>query len=469
MRKSRKLVCVLLIGIIGLTFVTFQSIGAEEKTPLEIYNPQFKFPAESVTLTFWEIYGERPGWYKWAREVGDKYSQIHPNIKIKVREIPVGEYEPLYLSAIEAGTVPDVFCLFNYRIHQWELALPAPEWAERIFEEEYIDAANVWQRYPENGANKEYQGKYLGWMSSELDCGQMLYYNRDMFTEAGLDPDNPPKVAPELVEVMKKLTKYGPGGKVVRGGWGIRYFGHKGGITDKFSKFLWWWRDDTKGYLFAEDWNDVAAWDSPPFVEAVKFYQDLVWKYKVSSLDMPAPAEAFKLGLVAMTNRETFLEGVLKRDAPWLNYGIASLINGAAPLGQYEVGVWNPAQLSCVWKGTKYPDVAWDFNMFLNTDPHDLELSELAGGFPRRKANKDSKYAQGLVWRGVFEEMFQRPLAREEAFDPWGLFGEFQDILGDAVVSTLVDEKADAETNLKAALRRARESLASAMEAAKKK
>ncbi len=53
MLKLTKLVCVLLVGIIGLTFgLTFPSIGAEEKTPIDIYNPQFKFPTEPITLTF---------------------------------------------------------------------------------------------------------------------------------------------------------------------------------------------------------------------------------------------------------------------------------------------------------------------------------------------------------------------------------------------------------------------------------
>ena len=39
---------------------------AAEKTPIEIYNPGFKFPTERINLTFWEIYGERPGWGEWA-------------------------------------------------------------------------------------------------------------------------------------------------------------------------------------------------------------------------------------------------------------------------------------------------------------------------------------------------------------------------------------------------------------------
>ena len=452
MRKSRKLVYVFLIGIIGLTFgLTFQSVGAEEKAPIEIYNPQFRFPTEPITLSFWEIYGTRPGWLEWAQKVAKEYSQIHPNVQVKIREIPLVEYPILFESAMRANTVPDVFCMYRYRIHEWGLATPAPDWVERIFKEDYIDAANSWQRYPEDGSREEYQGKYLGWISSEMDAGQMLYYNKDMFKEAGLDPNIPPKNSPELLEYAKKLTKYGPAENVVRSGWAIRHLGHKGGIEEKWTAFLFWWHDCIKGRIFTEDWEGIQAWDSPEFIKPLKFYQDMVWEWKVASIDMPNPTEAFKLGLGAMTNRETFLIGILKSDAPWLNYGIAPMAYGASPYGQYKEGVWTANQLSCVSKGTKYPQVAWDFNMFLNNDKHDLEIAQIAGGLPRRKANQNTAYAKSLTYLGVFKEAYRRPKVRTEEYDPYCLFGRMEDVLGDAITACLLNPKADPEEELKKA------------------
>ena len=35
----------------------------------------------------------------------------------------------------------------------------------------------------------------------------VLYYNKDAFKEAGLDPNKPPKTWAEMVEMGKKLTK----------------------------------------------------------------------------------------------------------------------------------------------------------------------------------------------------------------------------------------------------------------------
>ncbi|RLE12787.1 hypothetical protein DRI96_04010 [Candidatus Aerophobetes bacterium] len=463
-----KSLMVIIILALSCSYV-FASVSlAREKTPIEIYNPNFKFPTEPITLTFWEIYGSRPGWLEWARKVASEYSQIHPNVKVKVREIPLKEYPIIFQSAMQTNTMADVFCMFRYRIHEWGLALPAPDWAVKIFKTQYIDAANSWQRYPEGGSRKEYQGKYLGWISSELDAGQMLYYNKDMFKEAGLDPNKPPKTSPELLEYMKKLTKYGPGGNIVRGGWAIRYLGHKGGIEEKWTAFLFWWHDCRKGRIFTEDWKHIQAWDSPDFIAAVKFYQDMVWKWKVASIEMPVPTEAFKLGLAAMTNRESFLEGILKRDAPWIHYGIAPIVYGAPPYGQYKEGVWTANQLSCVWKGTKYPQIAWDFNMFLNNDKHDLEISKIAGGIPRRKANQDTPYAKSIKWLDVFKEAYRRPLVRAEEYDPYGLFGNLEDVLGDAVVTCLLDPNADPKTELKKARAKAEEILRSAIEAQKK-
>jgi len=388
-----------------------------------------------------------------------------------VREIPLKDYPILFQSAIQTNTVPDVFCMFRYKIHEWGISMPAPEWVVNIFETEYMPEANRWQKYPESGSREEYKGKYLGWLSSEFDAGQMLYYNKDHFEEAGVDPENPPETSAELVEYAKKLTQYSPDeNTILRSGWGIRHTGQKsGGITEKWAiPFLFWWHDPEKGYLFTDDWKDIQDWGSEDFVSALKFYQDMVWTWKVASLDLPVPEEAFKMGLASMVKRESFLEGIIKTDAPDLNYGIAPLVVGAPPYGTRVPGLWTSNQLSCVWKGTKYPDVAWDFNMFLNNDKHDLEISQISGGMPRRIANQESEYAKSLIWREAFDETLKRPPIRAEEYDPWGLNAQIQDILGDTVVACLLDPNAEPKEELEKARTRAQEVLRFTIEAVEK-
>jgi multiple sugar transport system substrate-binding protein len=62
-----------------------------------------------------------------------------------------------------------------------------------------------------------YDGKLVG-----LPFGQdtyALYYNTDAFTEAGLDPANPPKTLDELWAAAEKLTKWNADGSLARAGF----------------------------------------------------------------------------------------------------------------------------------------------------------------------------------------------------------------------------------------------------------
>lgn len=435
---------------------------AEDKTPIEIYNPGFKFPTERINLTFWDIYGERPGWGEWADRIAKKYTKLHPNVRIARRNVPIPQVAPVFGAAVEANTLPDVFTLFNSQIHSWGVASVTPDWVTRLIDEKYSDAAKNLMTY--NGSREEWKGKYIGWLSVELDPGQMLYYNVDMFDEAGVTV---PKTAPEMVDAMKKTTKYDRGGNITQGGYGIRYFGSPGGISGKWSTFLKWWRPSKLGWALTEDWNDVPDWTGEDFVKGAQLFHDMVWDWKVASIDMPAPAEAFKLGLVSMTNREGFLLGVVKRDAPHLNIDIAPVVNGAPPFGDQEVGNTPSVQWSTVWHSTKYPEVSWDFNMYLNTDEHEMELSELTGSFPRRQANINSEYAKNLLWNHVMVEMSKRTFARNDLLDPWGVGSPMWNVLGQGIEKIITNKDADIVAILAESRAQGRNVLKQAMEAKK--
>ncbi len=53
----------------------------------------------------------------------------------------------------------------------------------------------------------------------------MLYYNKDMFKAAGLDPAKPPRTYAEVLDAAKKLTKKDASGKVTQWGYGISIYG----------------------------------------------------------------------------------------------------------------------------------------------------------------------------------------------------------------------------------------------------
>jgi sn-glycerol 3-phosphate transport system substrate-binding protein len=53
----------------------------------------------------------------------------------------------------------------------------------------------------------------------------ILYYNKDMFKAAGLDPNKPPRTYAEVLDYSKKLTKKGADGKVSQYGYSMAIYG----------------------------------------------------------------------------------------------------------------------------------------------------------------------------------------------------------------------------------------------------
>ncbi len=184
------------------------------KSPIEIYNPSFVYPTEKINLALWDYYDERPDRITWLKEKAKEFQTIHPNINLTVVNIPWVGWKAKYLSAFQADTGPDICTWDPPMAVLMGKVYPAPDWAARLIDEKYTDAAKK---------TMIFKGQYWGW-PSQIDAGQMLYYNT-MYEEGGLNPDDPPETLPELLEAMKKTTKYDSQGTIIQGGWAIRYFG----------------------------------------------------------------------------------------------------------------------------------------------------------------------------------------------------------------------------------------------------
>jgi sn-glycerol 3-phosphate transport system substrate-binding protein len=115
----------------------------------------------------------------------------------------------------------------------------------------------------------------------------ILYYNKDAFKEAGLDPEKPPVTFSEVADAAKKLTKKDSGGQVTRYGFGPSIYGwlfeqllatsgapyadNGNGRDNRATKVLWnsdaakkiltWWKAGVDGGYFYNPGidNDGAA------------------------------------------------------------------------------------------------------------------------------------------------------------------------------------------------------------------
>ncbi|OZI32284.1 ABC transporter substrate-binding protein [Bordetella genomosp. 10] len=102
----------------------------------------------------------------------------------------------------------------------------------------------------------------------------VMYYNKTLFKEAGLDPEHPPATWQELVDFSKKLTKKDASGNVTQ--WGLE-------IPSGGSFAYWLFQALTTpndAILMNEAGNQVML-DKPAVVEAAQFWRDLAAKHGV--------------------------------------------------------------------------------------------------------------------------------------------------------------------------------------------
>ena len=132
----------------------------------------------------------------------------------------------------------------------------------------------------------------------------VLFYNKDAFREAGLDPEKPPVTWNELVQYGQKLKKKDAAGNVTRYGVGLAL--NSGSAQWGFTGFALQNSSDGKN-LMSEDGKRVF-FDTPENVEALQFWLDLQNRYEIMAkgivqwTDLPGQ---FLNGQVAMIYHTT--------------------------------------------------------------------------------------------------------------------------------------------------------------------
>ena len=436
-KNSVLLILVFLIFSTALVFANGNKEAGNEsgksdagvKTPIEIYSPDFVFPEEKIELDYWHVLESREGYHELAQDFAKAYSKIHPNVTINIRSIPNGQQRAVWSTAFQSGSAPDV-CWIETQLGLMNKGLEeAPSWAVKMMEETFTPYALSLSKV---------NGTYYGWSGAEVDVGQMLYYRKDLFRDAGLDPEKPPVTIDEMLEYAKKLTKYDENGEIVQAGIALRYAGGPQGIGDKFSKYAAAFMDTSKNFYYTENYS-APNFDNKGWAEAAQFYQDLVFKHKVSSTVMPIPIKAFGQGLAAMTNRESFFAGWLGENFPDVEYGIAPLVNGSS-----ETGAMPWLALVGVSVDSEYPDIAWDFAMYMAQAEQEIKMVKNNGGMSRLKAFQDDPYFKTLPYYDVFNTMTEnRPLVRNPCLDPNTLQAELETKVGEVAVEVITNENAD--------------------------
>ena len=237
--------------------------------------------------------------------------EMYPDIDVELIYIP-GEYAQKVKTMIAGGQAPDIIML-GEDVHAYSSK------GQIIRLDEYIKEYNVdlQERFADSVVA---QYSYRGGLYAMPDrSGAMIvYYNKDMFDKAGVDYPDKDWTWDDLVEAGQKLT-IREGDEVVQ--WG-------------FAAGDWWpwWLSfiyQNGGEILNE--NDQPVVNTPEVIEALQFYNDLVYKYRIApsledfaNIGDPGPDPLFAQGKVAFQITGFWNVGSLK-NVPELNWDIAPL------------------------------------------------------------------------------------------------------------------------------------------------
>lgn len=159
---------------------------------------------EQITITVWDFkYGEVDGMQPAMQEIDRQFMEKHPNIKIEHEAQPNNEYYNIIRAAVTSGEGPDVVMFHGgplaYQFDEFQVNLDPyiEEWRDEVPDFTWAKASRDID--PSNGVK----------VIPLTNQGGGYYYNKEMFREAGLDPDDPPSDWDEFLAAAEALDSAG--------------------------------------------------------------------------------------------------------------------------------------------------------------------------------------------------------------------------------------------------------------------
>jgi len=192
------------------------------------------------------------------------FMKAHPSIK--VTPIYAGTYQETIVKALTAhksGTPPVTSVLLStdmFTLIDEDAIAPFDGFVKSADDKAWLAGF-----YPAFMLNSRSGGKTWGIPFQRSTV--VMYWNKELFKEAGLDPNKPPTTWAELKAMAGKLTKKDAAGKVTQYGVQIPSSG--------FPYWLFQTLTTTNGAILANDTGTAVKFDDPAVIEALQFWVDL--------------------------------------------------------------------------------------------------------------------------------------------------------------------------------------------------
>lgn len=194
------------------------------------------------------------------------------NPGIKVKPIYAGSYQDTIVKALTAhksGEPPVTSVLLStdmYTMIDEDAIVPIDNFVTTAEDKAWLASF-----YPAFMLNSRTSGKTWGVPFQRSTV--VLYWNKELFKEAGLDPNRPPATWAEMVTYAQRLTKKDASGKVTQYGVQIPSSG--------FPYWLFQGLTTENDAMLMNDAGNEVYFDKPGVIEAVQFWVDLSKKHGV--------------------------------------------------------------------------------------------------------------------------------------------------------------------------------------------
>lgn len=304
------------------------------------------------------------------RTIVDAFERAHPDIQLQAAQGPqIGgpAAEASLPLAFAGGTAPDVVYV-NFRNSATYISqgfmMPLDDYLKRDPEALTRVRPEVLKVMQAVGHGHIYSLPYAQYV-------QALYYRRDLFQAAGLNPDRPPANWDEFYADAQRLTNQ------PKGIWGFEFGTDPDASAYWWVNFLWQAGGDVLRRNAKGQWE--AAFDTPEGVKALKFYS------KLMSAPWKGPDGKTYIG-VAQHSSTMSKDRADGKVAMWFQYQSNVIANtadttalnpsliGIAPMPKGPTGISANELNAAMWgissqiKDPRVREAAWQFVKFLGSE-----------------------------------------------------------------------------------------------------
>jgi multiple sugar transport system substrate-binding protein len=336
---------------------------------------------DGTTITMWS----RAATETRVQSQVDAYNASHEN-QVELRLVPTDEYVAVVGNAATANELPDLFSADVVFMPNWTSQGLFTDITDRI--DGLPGVENVGQAHI---VASSWEGKKYG-LPFIIDLSVWMY-NRDLFEQAGLDPDAPPTTLAEFADAARAVQDLD-----IEGTYGTYFGGNCGGCN----VFTWWPIIWAEGGAVMNEEGTEATLNTDTAKEIYRTFGKL-WDEGVINPESQQeagptwtqPFPAGKVGIMPMPASLQESEGM-----PLDNLGVTAIAGTSGGESTFVGG-----DSIGISKDSENAEQAWNFITWKLGDENKVEVVAKAGNVVARTDLADNEYSSADERLVLFNEV----------------------------------------------------------------